>query len=131
MSAQKLSAGMRQVLVDLAAGRSARHSLPPGRSASGGFEGTLRALERRGLIAWQGHFIITDAGRAAAGVAVLNEAQPAMVCSRCKVDRYKQPCGDPHYGVCPLTGTTGVEVLGTPTPRTAQTDASAKGSSDA
>lgn len=64
---EKLTDGMRRVLEDLAAGRSARHSLPPGHSAAGGFEGTLRALVKRGLISWEAHYVITDAGLAAIG----------------------------------------------------------------
>lgn len=63
-----LTDGMRRVLEDLAAGRSARHSLPPGRSAAGGFEATLGALQRRGFIAWETRYVITAAGRAALGV---------------------------------------------------------------
>lgn len=66
--ARPLTDGMRQVLEDLAAGRSARHSLPLGRSAAGGFEATLGALKRRGLITWETRYVITDAGRAALGV---------------------------------------------------------------
>jgi hypothetical protein len=58
---------MRRVLEDLAAGRESRHSLRHGRSAAGGFEATLGALVRRGLIEWAVRYNITPAGLAAIG----------------------------------------------------------------
>ncbi|AMS41232.1 hypothetical protein AA2016_2304 [Aminobacter aminovorans] len=59
----KLTPSMIAVLENLSAGRDAHDGFPGGRSASGGFSGTIWGLRRRGYIDLRHN--ITDAGRAA------------------------------------------------------------------
>ncbi|GAB3763660.1 hypothetical protein GCM10028796_17560 [Ramlibacter monticola] len=41
----------------------------------------------------------------ARGVPAAPAPEPKWICPRCKVDRFKEPCGDPHHPPCALTAT--------------------------